>query len=71
MVAVEIYQPTDEEAVLAALRFVKVSIGGNNITMSGYLTDVSAKMLLVHLERSGFKMKRAYGEKAVDAKETK
>lgn len=52
---------TDEQAALNALTFPKVSIGGGNITMSGYLTDLSAKMLLVELERAGFKMKRDNG----------
>lgn len=56
---IEIAKPTDEEAAINALQFVKVTIGGSNITMSGYLTNGSAKMLLNELRRQGFNVKRS------------
>ena len=55
----EIARPTDEQVAIHALTSVKVSMGSNDVTFSGYLTDTSAKMLLLELERHGFKMNRS------------
>lgn len=55
---------TDEQAAIDALTFVNVALGGTavgNIKMSGHLTEISAKMLLVELKRAGFKMMRSIG----------
>lgn len=56
---IEFARETDEEAAIRALQFVRVTIGGPNITTSGYLTDASAKMFWAHLKHVGFKFERS------------
>lgn len=50
-------------SIIQSLRFVKVATTHNgepsNVQQSGYLTEVSCKMLTAELERNGYKIQRA------------
>lgn len=43
----------DNQEAIDTLTFVKVTVGHDK---TGYMTPLSAKMVLVELERSGFKL---------------
>ena len=45
----------DDQQAIDALTFPKVTVGHDK---SGYLTPLSAKLLLIELERAGFKLIR-------------
>lgn len=45
----------DDQRAVDALTFPKVTVGHDK---SGYLTPLSAKILLIELERAGFKLIR-------------
>lgn len=50
---------TEQDDILYALQFVKVTVEQGIESHAGYLTDVSCHMLLVQLNRNGFEIKRA------------